>query len=164
MTKIYLASSNFKPFHADWIKRAKTALTDNSTVDIVHNPWDHQYKNVSFDDTTGLFGSLEWQLKTYQNDKNAMGSSDIGVYLIDVDEQDEGLNMELGFMTALHKPNILIFLSHSDTLDKEFHVNLMIAQAGTYFIHDDIEALRDYDFSCVPSNLVEDMGDQFKVI
>ena len=63
MTKIYLASSNFKPFHADWIKRAKTALTDNPTVDIVHNPWDHQYKNVSFDDTTGLFGSLEWQLK-----------------------------------------------------------------------------------------------------
>lgn len=164
MTKIYLASSNYQPYQTEWVKEAMDALAANPQVDIVHNPWDHQYKDASFDDTTGMFGSLEWQMKTYQNDKNAMGTSDIGVFLVDVDQRDEGVNMELGFMTAFHKPAIIVFLSNQDTLDKEFHVNLMVAQAGTYFINDDFSELETYDFNSVTSNIVEDLGPQFKVI
>lgn len=164
MTKIYLASSNYNDQQAQWVDAAKEALAQNPTVDVVHNPWDNQYKDASFDDTTGMFGSLEWQMKTYQNDKNAMGTADIGVFLVDVDQKDEGVNMELGFMSACHKPAILVFLSAQDTLEKDFHVNLMVAQAGTYFINSDIASLATYNFDRLKSNTIEDLGENFLVI
>lgn len=72
--------------------------------------------------------------------------------------------MELGFMSACHKPAILVFLSAQDTLEKDFHVNLMVAQAGTYFINSDIASLATYNFDRLKSNTIEDLGENFLVI
>ncbi|MGX7347711.1 nucleoside 2-deoxyribosyltransferase [Aerococcus vaginalis] len=161
---IYLACSNYNDYQAEWVKRAIEALEQNPTIGNIYNPWANQYKDVDIDDTTGMFGSFEWQVKTYQNDRNGMGTADLGVFLMDVDEQDEGCNMELGFMTANHKPAVVVFLSHGDSLDKEIHINLMVAQSATYFIKQDIEELADYNFNMMKSNTIEDLGENFKII
>lgn len=151
MTKLYLAGPWF---NADQKERATTAralLANNPTVDLVHFPFDFQYKDATIDDPKGVFGSLEWQDATYQNDLSAMGTATAGVFLYDLDNVDDGTAMELGFMRAMHKPCIVVLFNKSNA-----KVNLMVANGGTAFIdgETDFNQLATYDFEHFPSQKV----------
>ncbi|MGY0836412.1 nucleoside 2-deoxyribosyltransferase [Aerococcus urinaeequi] len=154
-TKLYLATPFFNPDQVRRVEEATKALNANPTVDVVHFPFDHQYKDTSFDrDPEGIFGSFEWQVATYQNDLSAMNTADAGVFLYDVENVDDGTAFELGFMRAMHKPAIVVLLSENGLEGKE--LNLMIARGGTYFMTD-INELATYDFNHFPTNPLPDM-------
>jgi len=148
--KVYLATPYFNDVQVERVEKASEALKRNPTVEVVHFPFDFQYKNATEDsDENSVFGTPEWQGATYQNDLSAMATADAGVFLYDLDNIDDGTAFEIGFMRALHKPAIIVLQSEEDLDDKE--LNLMIAQGGTSFITD-IDDLATYDFNHFPSN------------
>lgn len=150
---IYLGSPFFNDVQIARVDVASAALEKNDSVHIVHFPFDHQYGGVSVNNDDGdLFGSQEWQTGTYQNDLSAMSNADIGVFLYDVDQPDDGCAFEIGFMRALQKPCVIVLLSEGDIREKE--LNLMISKGGTYFM-ESMEELADYDFNHPLTNLQE---------
>lgn len=149
-TKIYLGSPFFNDVQKERVEVATKHLEKNPTLELVHFPFDHQYGGASIENKEdGLFGSLEWQVGTYQNDLTGMETADAGVFLYDIDNLDDGSAFEIGFMRALHKPVVVVLLGEKPL--EEYELNLMIAQGGTYFINDMAE-LETYDFNHYPSN------------
>jgi len=150
--KIYLATPWFNPEQKERVEKVSSLLSCNPTVDVVHFPFDHQYKDATIDNQNGVFGSLEWQVATYQNDLSAMGTADCGVFLYDLDNVDDGTAFEVGYMRSLGKPAIVVTFSHKE----DVKVNLMIARGATAFIDGDVdlEQLASYDFNHFPSNPV----------
>jgi len=86
--KIYLATPWFSLEQKERVERVSELLSRNPTVGVVHFPFDHQYKDATIDNQNGVFCSLEWQVATYQIDLSAMGTSDCGVFLYDLDDLD----------------------------------------------------------------------------
>lgn len=150
-TKIYLATSYFNDKQRERAHKAEEVLAKNDTVNVVHMPFNHQYQDVSIasEDNNDMFGSPEWQKNTYGLDMTAVATSDCVVALYDLDMIDDGIAFELGLARSTHKPVILIPLSENL---EEKELNLMIAQATTYFM-DSIEDLETYDFNHFPSNM-----------
>lgn len=150
--KIYLATPWFNPEQKERVEKVSKLLSGNPTVGVVHFPFDYQYKDATIENQNGVFGSLEWQVATYQNDLSAMGTSDCGVFLYDLDNLDDGTAFEMGFMRAMNKPAIIVTFSHN----KDVKVNLMIARGATAFIDGDtdLEQLASYNFNHFPSNPV----------
>lgn len=150
--KIYLATPWFNQEQKERVEKVSELLSSNPTVGVVHFPFDYQYKDATIENQNGVFGSLEWQVATYQNDLSAMGTSDCGVFLYDLDNLDDGTAFEMGFMRAMNKPAIIVTFSHN----KDVKVNLMIARGATAFIDGDtdLEQLASYNFNHFPSNPV----------
>lgn len=150
--KIYLATPWFNPEQKERVEKVSKLLSSNPTVGVVHFPFDYQYKDATIENQNGVFGSLEWQVATYQNDLSAMGTSDCGVFLYDLDNLDDGTAFEMGFMRAMNKPAIIVTFSHNENVK----VNLMIARGATAFIDGDtdLEQLASYNFNHFPSNPV----------
>ena len=150
--KIYLATPWFSLEQKERVERVSELLSRNPTVGVVHFPFDHQYKDATIDNQNGVFGSLEWQVATYQNDLSAMGTSDCGVFLYDLDDLDDGTAFEVGYMRSMGKPAIIVTFSHNE----DVKVNLMIARGATAFVDGDtnLEQLATYDFNHFPSNPV----------
>ena len=153
-TKIYLASPWFNKAQKLRVEKVSKLLSSNPTVGVVHFPFDYQYKDATIDNEDSVFGTLEWQLATYQNDLSAMGTSDCGVFLYDLDNLDDGTAFELGYMRAMGKPAIVVTFSNRP--DAEVKVNLMIARGATAFIDGiyDLDKLATYNFNHFPSNPV----------
>lgn len=150
--KIYLATPWFSPEQKGRVEKVSELLSCNPTVGVIHFPFDYQYKDATIDNQNGVFGSLEWQVATYQNDLSAMGTSDCGVFLYDLDNLDDGTAFEVGYMRSMGKPAIIVTFSHQ----KNVKVNLMIARGATAFINGDtdLEQLNSYNFNHFPSNPV----------
>ncbi len=149
--KIYLAGPWFNPTQKARSAKARELLNQNPTVELIHFPFDFQYKNATEDhDPDGIFGTPEWIHATYVNDTVACGTSDVGVFLYDMDEIDDGTAMELGFLRALHKPCVVI--PFSERPKEEVRMNLMIAAGATAFIpQEDFDSLATYDFNHCPA-------------
>lgn len=149
--KIYLAGPWFNPVQKERAAKAREYLNQNPTVELIHFPFDFQYKDASVDhDPEGILGTPEWIHATYMNDIIACGSCDAGVFLYDMDNIDDGTAMELGFLRALHKPCIVIPFSTRPKDDVE--MNLMIAAGATAFIaQEEFEKLSTYDFNHCPA-------------
>lgn len=150
--KVYLGSPWFNDKQRDLVEVASSLLQRNLTVKTIHFPFDYQYKDATVqEDKAGVFGSLEWQVATYQNDLSAMTTSDVGVFLYDMDELDDGSAFEIGFLRALQKPVILYPYYSKDK--SEYQMNLMLARGVTAFIAN-LEELKTYRFDHMPSNPV----------
>lgn len=151
-TKIYLATPWFNPEQKKRVEEASKLLSANPTVGVVHFPFDYQYKDATIENKDGVFGSLEWQVATYQNDLSDMGTADCGVFLYDLDNIDDGTAFEVGYMRSMNKPAIVVTFSNKD----DTKVNLMIARGATTFIDgdNDLEELASFNFNHFPSNPV----------
>lgn len=147
ITKVYLATSFFNDQQKARVTKALEVLETNATVGVVHQPFDFQYKDALIDhDPEGVFGNLEWQVATYNNDVNAVGNSDVCVALYDMDQEDVGIAFEFGMFVALHKPIILLPFSQKPAEDYE--VNLMLARGvSTWLQPNDFDQLADFNFN-----------------
>ena len=95
-TKIYLATPWFNDVQKERAKKAREYLNQNETVGVIHFPFDFQYKDATVDnDPEGVFGTPEWVAATFQNDCTAVATSDIGVFLYDLDNIDTVARMSL---------------------------------------------------------------------
>lgn len=131
MARIYLGTPFFNEKQQQRVKIAQQLLTQNHTVDDVHFPFDYQYKGASVvDPKDGLFGSLEWQVATYRNDMNAIAQADLGVFLYDLDNVDDGCAFEIGALRQAQKPVVTVFCGEKDN----YSLNLMIAQGSNMMI------------------------------
>lgn len=82
-------------------KKAREYLNQNETVGVIHFPFDFQYKDATVDnDPEGVFGTPEWVAATFQNDCTAVATSDIGVFLYDLDNIDDGCAYELALFRS----------------------------------------------------------------
>lgn len=146
-TKIYLATSYFNPTQIQRVEDALLALEKNPTVGIVHQPFDFQYKDASINsDPEGIFGSLEWQVATYNNDINAVATSDVCVALYDMDKIDEGICFEIGMFVAMKKPVVLLpFMTKENDA---YEANLMLARGVSSWLKpNDFQPLETFNFN-----------------
>jgi len=146
LANIYLGTPYFNSIQKDRVKAALIHLSHNQTANNVHFPFDYQYKGASVENQKdGLFGSLEWQLGTYHNDMTAIGKSDVGLFLYDTDNIDDGCAYEMGVFRAMQKP--VVALLFTEAVEKP-EINLMIAQGVTTFMDGDKElpSLDSFDF------------------
>lgn len=146
-TKVYLATSFFNDEQKQRLQKAVEALNENESIQVIHQPFDWQYKGATIDnDPDNIFGSLEWQVATYNNDTNAVGNSDVCVALYDMDMPDEGICFEIGMFRAMNKPVILLPFNTKDV--SEYEANLMLARGVTTWLQpNDISQLKDINFS-----------------
>lgn len=146
-TKIYLATSFFNDTQKKRLFDALVALEPNETVGVIHQPFDYQYKDARIDnDPDDIFGTLEWQVATYNNDVNAVGNSDVCVALYDMDEPDEGICFEIGMFVAMHKPIVLLPFTKKDP--SEYEANLMLARGVTTWLKpNDTTQLSTFNFN-----------------
>lgn len=146
-TKIYLATSFFNDTQKKRLFDALVALEPNETVGVIHQPFDFQYKNARIDnDPDDIFGTLEWQVATYNNDVNAVGNSDVCVALYDMDDPDEGICFEIGMFVAMHKPIVLLPFTKKDP--SEYEANLMLARGVTTWLKpNDTTQLSTFNFN-----------------
>ena len=153
-TKIYLATSFFNDTQKKRLNDALKALEPNETVGVIHQPFDFQYKNARIDnDPDDIFGTLEWQVATYNNDVNAIGNSDVCVALYDMDEPDEGICFEIGMFVAMHKPIVLLPFTKKDP--SEYEANLMLARGITTWLKpNDTAQLTNFNFNHPMANPV----------
>ena len=136
--KVYLAGPFFNEEQRRRVDEAADYLYDNPTVQVIHCPFDFQSRNASVDDDqNGFFGSNVWIQNTFQNDIFAMSTSDVGVFLDDLDDPDSGTYMELGYMYSLHKPIIWVPF-YKNTRDT-YKINLMVAGGETNYIDGNTE-------------------------
>ena len=131
--KVYLAGPFFNDAQRQRVDMAADYLNDNPTVQVIHCPFDYQSRNASIDnDQDGFFGSPTWVQNTFKNDIYAMSTSDVGVFLDDLDDPDSGTYMELGYMYAQHKPIIWVPFYKNNV--HTYKINLMVAGAQTNHI------------------------------
>ena len=153
-TKIYLATPWFNDVQKERAKKAREYLNQNETVGVIHVPFDFQYKDATVDnDPEGVFGTPEWVAATFQNDCTAVATSDIGVFLYDLDNIDDGCAYELALFRSQQKPCVVIPFTERDREDVE--INLMIAGAATTWIkQEDFESLKTFNFNHPQANPV----------
>ncbi len=122
---VYLAGSWFTPNSVKLLIDAYRKLAKNPTVGTIHVPVMHQFKgsNPFVDDT--FKPDQEWATFTFKADVTAMRRADLGIILLDIDEQDQGTVWESGWLYATGKPTIGV--TNGDTFKKP--INLMPAQA-----------------------------------
>lgn len=131
MANIYLGTPFFNENQRKRVKIARDFLLKNKSVNNLHFPFDYQYKNASItNQKNGLFGSLEWQVATYRNDMVAMSQADVGVFLYDLDNIDDGCAFEMGALRQCQKPVVTVFCGINDN----YKLNLMIAQGSSMMI------------------------------
>lgn len=131
MARIYLGTPFFNDAQRQRVKIAQQLLTQNPTVTDFHFPFDYQYKGASVvNQQDGLFGSLEWQVATYRNDMNAIAQADLGVFLYDLDNIDDGCAFEIGALRQAQKPVVTVFCGEKE----RYTLNLMIAQGSNMMI------------------------------
>lgn len=148
ITKIYLATSFFNDEQKARVDKALAALEKNPTIGVIHQPFDFQYKDALIDnDPEGIFGTLEWQVATYNNDVNAVGNSDVCVALYDMDQEDVGIAFEFGMFTALGKPIVCVPFTQKDDLS-EYEMNLMLGRGVTTWLNpNDFDQLSTFNFN-----------------
>lgn len=144
--KIYLGGPFFDLMQKQRVDDAAGYLDSNPTVSVIHCPFDYQSRDASIDnDKDGFFGSRTWVDNTFRNDIYAMQTSDVGVFLYDLDKEDSGTAMEIGFMYEQHKPVYLVPF-YKGNLDN-YELNLMIAGATTQYIDgSELSKLKDVNF------------------
>lgn len=152
--KVYLGSPWFTDRQRELVENAAQELNNNATVQVVHQPFQHQYKGVTLANSKGIFGSREWIQNTIQNDLTAMTTSDAAIFLYDMDNEDPGCCFEIGWMRAMNKP-VILYLVHTKPI-KEYKMNLMLT--GVTAIYDvgngdDLSKIKDYNFNHMPSNI-----------
>lgn len=152
--KVYLGAPWFNDRQRELVENAAQELNNNATVQVVHQPFQHQYKGVTLANPKGIFGSREWIQNTIQNDLTAMTTSDAAIFLYDMDNEDPGCCFEIGWMRAMNKP-VILYLVHTKP-SKEYEMNLMLA--GVTAIYDvgngdDLSKIKDYNFDHMPSNI-----------
>lgn len=141
---IYLAGGWFNELQKEMLLGANYVLSVNPTVGHVHVPILHQYHDATEDnDLEGIFGGYEWSNETFKADVTAMDLADLGVFLYDAKNPDDGTAFEIGYMYANHKPTILVT---KDIEPKDANLNLMIAKSMTVYM-DSYETLASYDFN-----------------
>ena len=119
-TKIYLATPWFNDVQKERAKKAREYLNQNETVGVIHFPFDFQYKDATVDnDPEGVFGTPEWVAATFQNDCTAVATSDIGVFLYDLDNIDDGCAYELALFRSQQKPCVVIPFTERDREDRK---------------------------------------------
>ena len=153
-TKIYLATPWFNPKQKERAELAKKYLNENETVGVIHFPFDFQYKDATVDnDPEGVFGTPEWIQATFQNDCTAVASSDVGVFLYDLDNIDDGSAYELALFRSQGKPCVMI--PFSDRPKDEVEINLMIAGGVTTWIsQENFADLKNFNFNHPQANPV----------
>lgn len=150
---IYLAGGFFNPKQNQLVDQIETALQKNPTIGYIHSPRNHQYKNVSEDhDPEGIFGSYEWANETYNNDLTAMQLADLGVVAWDNVAPDTGTAWEMGYLTAINKP--LVMVCEDNNVDTT-GINLMLVKSIKAYLTKPAE-LAKFDFNLIETSLYKD--------
>lgn len=123
-TNVYLAGSWFTPNSIKLLVKAYRELAKNPYVGAIHVPVMHQYKGSNPFVDGEFKPDQEWATFTFKSDINAMRRADLGVILLDIDEQDPGTVWESGYLYSDGKPTIGV--TNGDTYKKP--INLMPAQ------------------------------------
>lgn len=133
--KVYQACSWFNSRQKNHMDNVYRALKDNPTCDYENSyrPLDHQYKGMDISRNPEFlddeYQRTSWICATYNNDISGIENSDIGVfaYVPGQETIDDGMAFELGFMTAVGKPTVVVI---PDDKEQE-SMNLMIAEGAT---------------------------------
>jgi len=146
--RLYLASGWFSESQKSLLKRAKQALTDNSTVDIENSfiPLDNQYKGLLVENDESLLHDIEWQTGTFFGDCGGIDYTDFVLALIDTKNVDEGTAWEMGYAFAQHKPVVVV-------IDSDDPLNLMIAKGCAQVIK--IDELANFNFNSIKNKPFE---------
>lgn len=136
--KVYQACSWFNTEQSDHMNKVYKTLKENETVDWdnSYRPLDNQFEGQNVDEDNTIlkdhYGRLAWIANTYKNDISGIANSDVGVfaYVPGQDSIDDGMAFELGYMTAIGKPSVVVIPD-----DKEQEpMNLMIAEGATQVV------------------------------
>lgn len=136
--KVYQACSWFNTEQSDHMNKVYKTLKENETVDWdnSYRPLDNQFEGQNVDEDSTIlkdhYGRLAWIANTYKNDISGIANSDVGVfaYVPGQDSIDDGMAFELGYMTAIGKPSVVVIPD-----DKEQEpMNLMIAEGATQVV------------------------------
>lgn len=151
---VYLGTPFYNDAQKKRVKLAQEYLAENPTVVRVHFPFDYEFGDPEEPNPKAGIPSLKWQLATYQNDITGLVNANVGVFLYDMDNIDDGSAFEIGYMRAMHKPVILV--PFTENPDKVKKMNLMLAQGVTTLIdgNTEFEKLKTYDFNSCMSNPV----------
>lgn len=144
---VYLAGSWFTPNSIKLLVDAYRALSKNPYVGAIHVPVMHQYKGSNPFVDGEFKPDQEWATFTFKADINAMRRADLGVILLDIDEQDQGTVWESGWLYANGKPTIGV--TNGDTFKKP--INLMPAQGmSTWYDVDKLDKIDLDNIDTVP--------------
>lgn len=151
---VYLGTPFYNDAQKKRVKLAQEYLAENPTVVRVHFLFDYEFVDPEEPNPKAGIPSLKWQLATYQNDITGLVNANVGVFLYDMDNIDDGSAFEIGYMRAMHKPVILV--PFTENPDKVKKMNLMLAQGVTTLIdgNTEFEKLKTYDFNSCMSNPV----------
>ncbi|WP_289146224.1 nucleoside 2-deoxyribosyltransferase [uncultured Megamonas sp.] len=136
--KVYCACSWFDQEQTKHMKNVYKALKENKTCDWdnSYRPLDHQYKGIAVDENPEFlddeYQRAAWIANTYKNDISGIINSNVGVfaYVPGQETIDDGMAFELGYMTAMGKPTIVVI---PDDKGQE-PMNLMIAEGATQVV------------------------------
>lgn len=149
--KVYQACSWFNPEQKNHMDNVYQATKDNKTVDWgnSYRPLDYQFEGVNVDENPEFledhYKRLAWISNTYNNDISGMKNAEVGIfaYVPGQDTIDDGTAFELGFMTALNKPTVVVIPD-----DKEQEpMNLMVAEGATQVVT--LSEFKDMDLNKV---------------
>lgn len=136
--KVYCACSWFDTLQKKHLNDVYHDLILNETVDWdnSYRPLDNQYQGINVDENPEFldeeYQRAAWIANTYKNDISGIINSDVGVfaYVPGQDTIDDGMAFELGYMTAMGKPTVVVIPD-----DKEQEpMNLMIAEGATQVV------------------------------
>lgn len=136
--KVYCACSWFTDSQKIHMDKVYEDLMVNPTVDWENSyrPLDHQYKGMDISSNPEFLNDeyqrTSWICTTYNNDISGIKNSDIGVfaYVPGQNTIDDGMAFELGYMTAIGKPCVVVI---PDNKEHE-PMNLMIAEGATQVV------------------------------
>lgn len=136
--KVYCACSWFTDSQKIHMDKVYEDLMINPTVDWENSyrPLDHQFEGQNVDEDDSIlkdhYGRLAWIANTYKNDISGIANSDVGVfaYVPGQDSIDDGMAFELGYMTAIGKPSVVVI---PDDKAQE-PMNLMVAEGATQVV------------------------------
>lgn len=136
--KVYCAASWFNDRQKVHMDKVYEDLMINPTVDWENSyrPLDHQYQGIAVDENPEFlddeYQRAAWIANTYKNDISGIINSDVGVfaYVPGQDTIDDGMAFELGYMTAIGKPTVVVI---PDDKAQE-PMNLMIAEGATQVV------------------------------
>ena len=138
---VYLAGSWFTSNSIKLLVKAYRALAKNPYVGAIHVPVMHQYKGSNPFIDGEFKPDQDWATFTFKADITAMERADVGVILLDIDEQDQGTVWESGYLYSNGKPTIGV--TNGDTYKKP--INLMPAQGMSTWANVDDLAKIDLD-------------------
>lgn len=122
---VYLAGSWFTPNSIKLLVKAYRELAKNPYAGAIYVPVMHQYKGSNPFVDGEFKPDQEWATFTFKADVNTMRRADLGVILLDIDEQGPGMVWESDYLYSNGKPTIGV--TNEDTYKKP--TNLMPAQS-----------------------------------